>query len=468
MSRLLTPPVPFGVTQAQGFRVWARALPAGTWQRVGLYAATVDMHQPRECAVGLFEVDGAAEVLVETDAEKLERAVVRPLRLGISAACDGNRVRFVLTRPADLMLELDGERFHCLHLLAGAIQAAPSANTLWMTAPQQGPNTAELRTLTDLPRGVTIAFAPGLHVIGEYLYRIPSGVNVYLAPGAAVVGGFIVENAEDVTISGHGVILQRSFERFSGVNGVRVSHSRRVRVEGVTFLNPPHYAVHLGGSEDVTINGVRAFSCEGWSDGIDMMSCRSVYVRGCFLRTSDDCIAVYGSRWDYRGDTADVLVENCALWADVAHPVNIGTHGDAVSGGDTLERLTFRALDILEHHEPQPEYAGCMAISAGDENTVQDVLFEGIRVERVAHGSLLDVRVRRNPDYNPAPGKQIRRVVFRDICCDDAPPMPSRICGYDDTRRVEDVRLQNVSVSGREVTVDVGTYTTGIEAGGDA
>ena len=46
-----------------------------------------------------------------------------------------------------------------------------------------------------------------------------------------------------------------------------------------------------------------------------------------FMRNSDDCIALYNHRWDWYGGTSDVTVCNSVLWADIAHPINIGGHG---------------------------------------------------------------------------------------------------------------------------------------------
>ena len=203
---------------------------------------------------------------------------------------------------------------------------------------------------------------------------IPSNTNVYLEPGAVILGGFIVQNAENVTISGHGIITQRGIHRYSSINGIRVSHSRNVRIDGLTFLNPAHYTVHLGGSENIIVRGIRSFSCEGWSDGIDMMSCSNVHIDRCFLRTSDDCIAIYGSRWEYTGNTSDVLVENCTLWADVAHPTNIGTHGDSAPGR-RIEHVTFRNIHCDCLQPVSSTIAGY-----GEMNRVSDVTLENVNV----------------------------------------------------------------------------------------
>ena len=46
---------------------------------------------------------------------------------------------------------------------------------------------------------------------------------------------------------------------------------------------------------------------------------------------------------DYSGNTTHISVTNSILQPDVAHPINIGTHGDptAAGGGDTIEDLNF-------------------------------------------------------------------------------------------------------------------------------
>lgn len=467
MNRLIAPPVPAGVEQDHHFAVQVRPVGTDTWVDVPTYAAWVDMHDVRQTAVSIFDFIGPVEVRLRPHVFWIHSAIVRPLSLGIEAACDGHEVIFTLEKPANMMIEINKERFRCLHLFAGAIQAETAENVIRLeTVPgrvRTSGSAGMAARLAEMPKGRTLFFGPGLHVVGEYIFPVPSDTRIYLAPGAVVMGAFILENVENVVIEGHGVILQRSFHRFSGINGVRISHCQNVRIEGVTFINPPHYTIYLGSCEDVTIRGIRSFSCEGWSDGIDMMSCRNIHVDGCFLRTSDDCIAIYGSRWTHRGDCRDVLVENSTLWADVAHPTIIGTHGDHQHDGDIIERITFSNIDILEHHEHQPGYLGCLSINPGDKNTVRDVLYEDIRVEHIEHGKLIDVQVKYNPDYNPAPGRRIERITFRNVRCDCMPPVESVIAGYDAEHDVLDIRMENVLVCGQSFQPQIGQYVSGVE-----
>ncbi len=70
-----------------------------------------------------------------------------------------------------------------------------------------------------------------------------------------------------------------------------------------------------------------------------------VLIEEVFMRNSDDCIAIYCHRWDFYGDCKNVIVRNSSLWADVAHPILLGTHGNPEPGkGETLENMIFQTL----------------------------------------------------------------------------------------------------------------------------
>lgn len=252
-------------------------------------------------------------------------------------------------------------------------------------------------------------------------------------------------------------------------SGIRLSHSRNVTVENLIFINPPHYTVFLGDSEDVVIRDIKTFSCEGWSDGVDMMSCRNVLVDGGFLRTSDDCIAIYGSRWDNRGDSRNITVRNLSVWADVAHPLMIGTHGAHEENGDVIEDIYFENIDILEHHEFQPEYLGAMCINAGDKNVVRNVNYSNIRIEPFAHGKVLDFQVKQNKDYNPAPGRLISGVHLEQIYVTSGPgEETSCVSGYDEQNYVENIEIKGFFRDGvrveslEQVNIAVGKYARNV------
>lgn len=190
------------------------------------------------------------------------------------------------------------------------------------------------------------------------------------------------------------------------------------------------------------------------------------------MRNSDDCIAIYGHRWDFYGDARNYTVTNSILWADIAHPINIGIHGNTEKGGEIIENLRFKNLDILEQDEDDPNYQGCMAITAGDLNLVRNVVFEDIRVDDFQEGQLFNLRVVYNSKYNTGPGRGIENVTFKNIRYTGTAFNPSVISGLDEKHEVNGVTFDGLFINGKEVNtyaaneyMVIGPFVKGVKLG---
>ncbi|MGN6711227.1 glycosyl hydrolase family 28 protein [Anaerocolumna jejuensis] len=457
MNNLITYPVHRQAVLQNDYRVRIKNTEGEEWIELPTYRVKVDMHDVRPASMAYFDFEG--EVIVEVSGPwYIYQADIRPLSKGVECSCDTKKVIFTLKEPANLSIELNRDRSRNLHLFAGEIEKSipdkEDENTLVIGGSMDkigGLGGEIIERLTAMEPGRTLYLEPGMYFIGESVLKIPSDTNIYLAGGCILVGGLICSGTENIHIYGRGIIYQADFHRYSGINGVRLSNARNICIDNIIFINPPHYTVYIGGSSDIEIKNIKAFSCEGWSDGIDIMSSRNILVQGGFLRNSDDCIAIYGKRWSYNGDSTNIIVKELAVWADVAHPLMIGTHGDYGGEGNFIEGIRFQDIDILEHNEYQAGYLGCMAINAGDKNTVRNVMYEDIRVEPFLHGKLLDIQVRFNPDYNPAPGRLIENIRFRNVFYQGSREETSVIDGYNEEYVVKDVFLEDIYVNSRKM-----------------
>lgn len=475
-NRVVVYPVPEGAVRQEDYILRVRPAGAEQWQQVGIYQVKVDMHDVRYSSMAYFDFSGRVEVEITFPRfYTVYRADIRPLSLGIVPAVEPKRVTFELDRPANLSVEINKERFHNLHLFAGPIEEAPDKfgeDVLLVRGSLTRPGHVGdglNEAVNAMPKGRLVYIEAGIHYVGEFIWHLPSDTRIYLEGGAILKGALVCEHVENVIIYGRGMLYLANFERFSSTNGLRLSHSRNITVENLMFVDPPHYTIHMGDCENVSVRNVKSFSCEGWSDGIDMMSCRNVVVDGGFLRTSDDCVAVYGSRWDNRGDSRNITVKNISVWADVAHPLMIGTHGAHEEDGDVIEDITFENIDILEHHEYQPGYLGAMTINAGDKNTVRNVVYRNIRIEPFEHGKVLDIQIKWNKDYNPAPGRLIENVRLEQIHVTSGDgEEPSVICGYDENYVVRNVSISDFYRDGKraecfaDANIEVGAFADGI------
>jgi hypothetical protein len=426
-QQLVTYPPPAGVVYSMhndDFTVCVRE-PGKQWQDLFEYNVKVDMDKAQDASMVYFDMKGPVEVRVRVNNGELNRVRIRPAGKGIVPSIQGRLVRFTLRQPCKISLEVNGDTRHNLHLFANEpVQSKPSpADT-----------------------GV-IYFGPGVHLPPDTVHQafhIPSGKTVYLDGSAILKGQLICDSVHNVRIMGRGLIAQ-------GPEGIVLHRSRNITVDGVTFINPRHYTINGGASQNITIRNIKSFSCQGWSDGIDMMSCSNVVIDDVFMRNSDDCIAIYGHRWNHYGNARNYTITRAILWADVAHPINIGLHGNTATAGDTLENMLFKNIHILEQDEDDPAYQGAMAISCGDLNLVRHIRFENITVDDMEEGMLFNIRVVYNKKYNTAPGRGISDIYFRNISCNSSTMHSSLVSGFDKTHAVRGITFDHVRVNGRPV-----------------
>lgn len=464
------------VPAREDFKVRVRLI-GGEWQPLFIYEVKVDMHEVRPASVVSFDLEGAAEVEVTCLYTEVTSVNIAPASWNINFVQSGQTFNFRLSGPQKLSIEINGNLFRNLHLFANPREVEPplpGESSVVLVQPGIH-RTADLLRLLNTPAISTgvkpevLYFTSGAHYIEETVLPIPSGTTVYLAGGSVLVGSLVCEGVQDVNIRGRGVIYLAAFHRYSAFRGVRIIFSHNVSVEGIMVIDPPHYSIFIGQSKKIEITNFKSFSTRGWSDGIDIMSSSEIMIRDVFMRNSDDNIAIYGSRWDFYGDSRNISVRDSILWADVAHPLMIGTHGDHQHNGDVIENIIFENIDILEHHEPQENYWGALAINAGDRNTVRNVLYKNIRVERITMGQLFDLRVIHNKDYNPEPGTSIENITFRDVQFNGNNVKPSRIYGFDEERVVKGVTFVNLLLNGelqaapRTEWIDINSYTEDIK-----
>lgn len=427
-QQLITYPFPVSEDNAMhngDFTVKVRQ-PGGKWQDLFEYNVKVDevkgtSHHVENASMCTFDFSGEVEIAVTSNKATVKEVKIRPHSYNIKHEVKANTIYFRLNKANNLSVEINGDIFHNLHLFANAID-------------RYVPNKKD----TNL-----IYFGAGVHKIDGGKKYIPSGKTVYIAGGAVLMGQLLVEGVHDVKILGRGVIDP------SVKMGVHIANSKRIFVEGICLTQ-----CATGGSDSVTIRNVKSISYYGWGDGLNVFASNNVLFDGVFCRNSDDCTTVYGTRKGFVGGCKNITMQNSTLWADVAHPILIGTHGNTPSP-DILEDLTYTNIDILDHKEVQLDYQGCMSINAGDNNLVRNVRFENIRVEDFRQGQLLNLRVFFNPKYCTSPGRGIENVLFKDIFYSGTRADISVIAGYNETRKIKNIVFENLLINGKLITDDM-------------
>ncbi|TDZ18230.1 hypothetical protein Cob_v008832 [Colletotrichum orbiculare MAFF 240422] len=426
-ASLQTYSIPNPVKQSSSFTVKARE-PGGEWQSVS--TVLVNLHeikittgsaQVHPSSLAMFDFDGTVEVLVTYNSGVVSSPRVRPDSYKIKPVTGNNSLSFTFNEPRDIIIQVTESVFDVLHLITNRIATdVPPSNA------------------TD-----TIYYGPGYHTHNGTL-NITSGQTLYLAQGAVLNAAVSLDDATSASIRGHGVLYR------TPTGAISAQRSSNITIESVTVINPAHYTVNAAEARDVTVRKLRSFSAVQWGDGIDVYSSKNVLIDGVFLRNSDDCVALYNHRNDWYGDSVNITIQNSALWADVAHAINIGTHGNSISP-ETMSDISIRNVDIMDHREFQMGYQGAIAINPGDSNLVKDVVIESVRVEDFRMGQLITMMVMYNQKYNTSPGRGISNVTIRDLSYNGVNANTAIMTGYNESRGIEFVRFESLTINGLQI-----------------
>ncbi|KAF4951501.1 hypothetical protein FSARC_12895 [Fusarium sarcochroum] len=425
---------PKGIAVSDAFVVHIRPINSNDWISVPIYATDVaevnttrNQFDKHPISLASLDVGCPVEIKAKWSLGKIHTATIRPLSLGIPTTVDGDTISFTLDKPRDVMLEINDNKWQALHVLTNKIDdSAPSNDSerIWYFGPGIN-NGSAFSKVTD----------------GNLF--VPPNTTVYLAGGAFITFKLNFINVSNSGVRGHGFI-------YNAPNGgaILIERSNNIVVEKVTSLGATGFSLTTGEAKDVHINGYRSFSSHGNGDGVDFFCSSDILVENCFLRNSDDTVAIYGHRWDYYGDTNNITIRDCTLLPDIAHPIHVGTHGNPAKP-ETFSNINISNIDILDHYENQMWYQGCISLNAGDENLIENVHIKNIRVERISKGQLVNLRVMKNAMWTTAPGRGIRNVILENISLDMEKSRivnPSQILGFDDSRKIENVVFKNLKI----------------------
>lgn len=418
--------------------------PGGTWQDLDEWSAKVDNYNQHTTSFVYFDTDGPVELSITLNSGPISTAVIRPANRGITPVISGSTMTFSISGPTKLSAMVNGDTWNGIDIFANPIEVNPPSPA--------DPN--------------VIYVSPGYH---SQDYVVPSGKTLYLPGNAAIHGEVILDNASNSRIVGRGVI-DRPASR-----AVSANFANQITIDGIIIddfgdADDGGNAISLANATNVSISDIKAYSGNKWGDGIDTFNSSNISIDNIYLRTSDDAIAIYGSRASggvyQAGYSKNISVTNSILAPDTAHPINIGTHGEPSlpGGGGTIESLTFSNIDIWDYHQ-----ALQISVTASDGTVVSNVSFSDLRIEDHAPGRIADVVTFNNPGFGLGPGRGIENVSFKNIAYTGSNSGGNSITGYSTSKLTQDVKFENLTVNGSLVTnaaagnFSVANYTKNVQ-----
>lgn len=406
------------------------------WQQVPVIAWKVDhvseaRHHTETTSVATLSFSGKMEVAVVKRGSHGKAWRVQPLSYAIPSEQRGDTLFFSLDHARYLSVEVDGDLYHNLQLFADDTHIPVCRSA------------ADVAKLYKVKKHDVVFFGPGYHELKDSL-GVKSGQVVYLASGAYVKGWLSAYKAHDVRVVGNGIVNpERQHE------GIMVRYAKNVTVDGPLTTQIP-----VGGSDSVVVRNAKVISWYGWGDGMNVFASNHISYDHVFCRTSDDCSTIYCTRKGYQGSCRDIRIHDAVYWADVAHPIMIGLHGN-IEKNETITDVVYDDIDILQQNERQIDYQGCIAINNGDNILVDGITFSNIRIEDISLGNPFNFRVCYNKKYCHAPGRGIRNITLHNISYRGNKAGMSIITGYDDSRTISGIHFDNLVINGQKISDDM-------------
>ena len=358
-----------------------------------------------------FTCGGRVEVAVRV-ARPFAHAAVRPGSRHISTRVTGSTFTFTMAGPDNLVVAID--TLPPLFLFAG-----PPATG---TPARRGP-------------GIHY-FGPGVHHPGYITLR--DGESVYIAPGAIVYGGIRARGARHIRVTGRGILDGAG--TFSSM--VLVEDSHDVLFDGVMIRNGEGWTNTLVNCDSVRYTNARVLSFGPGCDGIDPLNCRHVAITGCFLRCTDDCIAV---KAPHPGENVnDVLVSGNTM---IGYAFSDGATIGFETNADSVSNVTVRDCDVLlARGGSRVDGHSAFSIICDGPSVISNVVFENIRVEE-SELKLFELNITDGTKYGTGPPGHIENILVKDVAWTPGGPVILR--GFDDAHRVRNVTFENCTVAGK-------------------
>ncbi len=378
-----------------------------------------------------FSCNGKVQISIRVP-HVIQNATIHPLSRGIQTHVSGNVLTFSLSGPDKIYIQID------------------SLPPLFVFA-----DPLEHEDVSPNDPGVHY-FGPGIHRPG--FIALKDNETVYIAAGAIVYGGIRANGVHHIRVLGRG-ILDGGFE-FKQM--VLAENCKDVLFEGVMIRNGDGWTNTLIHCDGLRYDNVKVLSFGPGGDGIDPLGSRNIVISGCFLRCTDDCIAVKAPAPDQAVHNV-VIADNTMIGFAFSDGVTIGFETNAPSISD----VTVRNCDvILARGGSRVEGHSGFSIICDGPAVISNILFENIRVEK-SEVKLFELHITDGTKYGTGPPGHISNITLKNISWAHEGPIVLK--GFDENHRVQTVTFDRCTVAGKPLrdlktsVMQIGNFVDDVE-----
>ena len=381
-----------------------------------------------------FDMDKPVSVKIKSKNKVFDNMVLRPDGIHVSNVKKGaSELSFIIDKPTHVIVEPDGKNSPLILFANPIDDFTPDLND---------PN--------------LIYYGPGIHHPDEALIKVGANQTLYLAEGAIVKAGVQVIDADHVTICGRGIICGNEFV-WGGFSrsAIRIQNSNHVVVKDVILRGHATWTLPIFHSRNVMIDNVKIVAGRAQNDdGINPCNSQDIWIKNCFIRTDDDCIAAKGINFlpDTENNVERVTVENSILWCDRARIFLLGHESRA----EYMKDMIFRNLDIVHFSMT------AFLLEPGENMRLEHVAFENIRIYGEGQRELIRLRPVVNQYMQTLLPGYINNITFENmIVTGKDGPYKIQLMGVDEEYTVKNINFVGVSVNNQKITNSSGNLETG-------
>jgi hypothetical protein len=367
-----------------------------------------------------FDMDGPVEVRVEA-AEPFNEVVIRPQDYDIQPRTADTQIHFRLEQPRKISIEPYGMK-NVLLLFANPPQTK----------------------IPDRSDKNVIFFGHGVHRVPGDVLQLKSGQTLYLAPGAVLKAAVFAADANDITITGRGIIDGSDWPWIKGPRGHLLGLERcsNVSIDGIILRGSYGWTLVPRECENVTVTNLKIVNDRVQNDdGINPCNSRRIAVSDCFIRTDDDCMSIKGLRGGRRLPSEDITIENMVFWCSRARIILFAHESQA----EAMRRIRVVNSRII-HYTMTP-----FLMEPGEQMPLTDVVIDGIRINAVGKGEIARLRPTVNQYMVLQKPGRIENIQFKnlDITTDNPASVFFHLEGADPEHMVKQVSFENIRINGK-------------------
>lgn len=447
---------------------------------------SVRPQQFRDISYVHFSISSGSDIQVNC-VEDINEFEISPLIKKIDGHLNGKSLRFRIPNPGYYVIRINGGQY--LFLLADSpqeeIYSSKSSNIVNVEdfLPKGNPNlllTKHLQNALDKASGSgRILYFPS-RVYHTGTLQVKSNTKVYLEAGAVIKGSenrndyptddnrlesdhvnrakeeytdngewmtfsrlILIDNAENVHISGRGVIDgSGSIIRAQGkpANLIRIRRSKNILIEDVILRDPAAWNTHIQLSDSVVMRNVKIINDFNVAntDGIDPDASRNILVDHCFAYCNDDNIAIKTTNnLGLNQDLENITVKDCVFLTRKSS-LKVGTETKAAN----MSNILFENNDVIVSDRG-------MVLYCNDGAHFKNIRFVNNRFEYCyIKGTQRPIHFIIKNRYGKG---RIENVLIKD--CEIYKPFPngSEIFGLDVQNDIQHIVLDNFIINGVKV-----------------